>query len=134
VAILRGDSGGCVVVVELEGTRPRPVGIFTERDYLDKIAALDPAAWEESQLSPVENFMTVTPRTIPQSESLETAIQLMTQGGYRHLPLVDRAGYLVGVISARDIIRHLAEFFPLEVMNLPPRLHQDERIQSREGG
>jgi CBS domain-containing protein len=78
--------------------------------------------------------MTASPRTILESESLETAIRLMTAGGYRHLPLVDAAGTLVGVLSARDIIRHLAEFFPVEVMNLPPRLHQDEKIWSREGG
>ena len=131
---LRGDSGGCVVVVELRGASPYPVGIFTERDYLDKVAGLPPLAWDEARLAPIESYMTPSPRTMPAGESLETAIRLMTAGGYRHLPLVDGSGALVGLLSARDIMHHLAEYFPVEVMNLPPRLHQDERIWSREGG
>ena len=131
---LRGDSGGCVVVVENEGERPKPIGIFTERDHLDKIASLSGEALLKVELSPIEQFMTAEPRSIPENETLEAAMQLMTHGGYRHLPMVDGGGFLVGLITARDIIHYLAESFPVEVMNLPPRLHQDERIQSREGG
>jgi CBS domain-containing protein len=134
---LQGDSSGCVVVVG-EARTPEeagmPVGILTERDYLDKIASLHRAALEKAKCAPVAEYMTPRPRTIPQDESLDTAIRLMTEGGYRHLPLVDRAGRLAGVLSARDIIGYLARFFPADVMNLPPRPHQDEAIRSREGG
>ncbi len=129
---LRGDSGGCVIIVEpvvapadSSSDRPpecnawKPVGILTERDYLDKIAGKPPRPGATAGA-----YMTPHPRTISADESLDAAIQLMTRGGYRHLPIVDRDGGLAGVLSVRDIIFYLAELFPSEVMNLPPRLHQ----------
>ncbi|HZN59981.1 MAG TPA: CBS domain-containing protein [Planctomycetota bacterium] len=133
---LREDSGGCVIVVEegssadgaaASGAQLRAVGILTERDYLDKLAGkpLDPGAT-------VAVFMTPSPKTISREECLDTAIQLMTRGGYRHLPLVDERGSLVGVLSARHIISYLASLFPVEIMNLPPRVPQS--VQARDGG
>jgi len=125
---LRGDSGGCVIIVESdEEGSTKPVGIFTERDYLDKLA-LEPAA---AQDVPIEKVMTPNPTTLSQDESLDRALDVMTVGGYRHLPLVDSRGCLCGVLSVRDIISYLAEFFPIEVMNLPP--HLDGSFHSREG-
>ena len=167
--LLRGDSGGCVVVVKAQGRKSKvrrsppgsppgagsllgpppspsgrqplkPVGIFTERDYLDKIVRIgrEKSAGGKHQPGkrpedlPVSKFMTRDPKTISQEESLDTALQLMTRGGYRHLPLVDNEGNLVGVLSARNIISFLAEIFPVEIINLPPR--HDQKIGSREGG
>jgi CBS domain-containing protein len=148
---LRGDSGGCVVVVKPQGKKLKggrkplkPIGIFTERDYLDKIAFAGPAkspgkpkmpsGAETSKIPeqlPISKFMTLDPKTLSQDESLDTALQLMTRGGYRHLPLVDSEGSLVGVLSAKNIICYLAELFPVEIINLPPR--HDQKIGSREG-
>lgn len=173
IRILKGDSGGCVVVVEADnsaaGGAPawKCVGIFTERDYLDNVPLGDgldgggsgggsrpgdgaghpkqswgtslPGAGSQEKSGArlgngavLRDIMTPKPRTLFVEESLDAAIQLMTRGGYRHLPLVDGDGHLVGVLSARDIIFFLAEFFPTEVMNLPPRFHQE--ISSRDGG
>jgi CBS domain-containing protein len=131
---LRGESGGCVVVVDKKGERQRPLGVLTERDYLDRLATEEAAAWASALQSPVEQFMTPVPRTIPESETLGAAVHLMTKGGYRNLPLVDSDGYLAGIVSARNITDYLSEVHASEVMNMPPRLHQDERIHSREGG
>ena len=60
----------------------------------------------------------------------------MTRKGYRHLPIVDEKGDLQGVVSARDIIGYLAEFFPMEIYNLPPSTtqEQDQVFDTREGG
>lgn len=135
---LRGDSGGCVIVVEAAEShgdessvkrRWKPVGIFTERDYLDKVALESSVA----DAAALEKFMTPSPKVLLQEECLDTALQLMTKGGYRHLPLVDGEGLLAGVLSVRDIIFYLAEFFPIEVMNLPPKLDRNQSFQSREG-
>jgi CBS domain-containing protein len=48
----------------------------------------------------------------------------MQTGRYRNVPLVDDDGRLVGVVRQNDIIRYLAESFPEELLNLPPRPHQ----------
>ncbi len=114
--LLRGDSGGCVVIVRNRA----PIGIFTERDYLDKIAG---NAYPTGTTAGA--VMTTSPRMLSFDQSLDEAIQLMTDGGYRHLPLVDVQGQLMGVLSVRDIISYLAAFFPVEVMNLPPSLGGD---------
>lgn len=90
---------GCVVVAE--GTRP--LGIFSERDALKKLGA----SAAELAARPVSEFMTPKPQTLVASAKIAFAVQRMDLGGYRHLPIVDRDGQLVGIISARDILRHL---------------------------
>jgi CBS domain-containing protein len=92
---------GCVVVAEGD----RPVGIFSERDALRKINTEGPAL----AARPVSEFMTPKPQTLVADAKIAFAVQRMDLGGYRHLPIVDEQGSLVGIISARDILRHLTE-------------------------
>ena len=68
--------------------------------------------------------MTPNPTTLKTTDSVADAIRLMNQGHYRHLPLVDENGGLVGVLGVRDLINYLAEHYPYEVYNLPPDPHQ----------
>lgn len=44
-------------------------------------------------------------RTVPASGALEDVIHLMTAGGFRHVPVVDELGQLVGMVSDRDVRR-----------------------------
>lgn len=138
--LLKGDSGGCVVVVEeahpsgagWPRARRKVVGILTERDYIDKVAErFDFGRSPELRKERLSAYMTPAPQTLRSDQTLDEAIALMTSGGYRHLPLVDGDGMLAGVLSVRDIIQFLAEFFPTEVMNLPPILHAP--VEDREG-
>ncbi len=92
---------GCVVVAENE----RAVGIFSERDALLKLGARS----RELAARPVREFMTPNPQTLVADAKIAFAVHRMDLGGYRHLPVVDAGGQLVGIISARDIIRHLTE-------------------------
>ncbi len=119
---------------ETVASRPRPVGIFTERDYLDKLVTLEADDWLNVKYNPVERHMTEGLQSLSMDEPLDRAIQLMTKRGYRHLPIVDEAGGLFGMISARDIIAYLAEYFPMEIYNLPPSLDQEQVFDTREGG
>jgi CBS-domain-containing membrane protein len=48
----------------------------------------------------------------------------MDRGGYRNLPLVDKRGALVGLLRQQDVVEYVAESFPQEILNLPPRPHQ----------
>ena len=77
-----------------------------------------------SESEPVDRFMTRDPACLGPSASLGEAVRLMTEGGYRHIPLLDDRGRRAGLIAARDIVNYVAEHFPAEVVNLPPRLDQ----------
>ena len=92
---------GCVVVAD----NNLPLGIFSERDALRKIntEALGLA------VRPVCEFMTPKPQTLVADAKIAFAVQRMVLGGYRHLPIVGEKGELIGIISARDILRHLTD-------------------------
>jgi CBS domain-containing protein len=85
---------GSIVVVEHD----RLVGIFTERDLLERVVAkgLDPA---KTQLSEV---MTRGPETIAAEADVADAIRMMDEGSFRYLPVVE-GERLVGMISAKDL-------------------------------
>lgn len=76
------------------------VGIFTERDALNKIlaAGLDPDA------SVLAQVMAHEPQTIRANKPLAYALQMMAEGGFRHVPVVDDDGLPVGIVSARDAL------------------------------
>jgi CBS domain-containing protein len=115
-AIQRTGTGDSVFVCDSDG---RLVGVLTERDIFGRIVA------ENMDLSqPVESLMTREPRTLDLDQTIRDAIELMQTGRYRNVPIVDAGGRLLGVIRQQDIIKYLAESFPEELLNLPPRPHQ----------
>lgn len=94
---------GAILVTGSEGEL---LGILTERDFLTKIAG--ETGYEQL---PVSRFMTSSPETVAPTDLLAVVLGKMDSGGYRHLPVVD-AGKPVGVISVRDLLRHLTASFP----------------------
>jgi len=93
----------------------RVVGIFTERDVMNRIVGQTLAGD-----LPIHSVMTKDPKTLHSEDRLADAIRLMTDKGYRHIPLVDAHGKCVGMVSAGDIMDFIAERYPQEVFNLPP--------------
>ncbi len=66
------------------------------------------------------DVMTPHPRTITPSNSVTTALRVMEEGGFHHLPVVEN-NKLVGMVHVRDIRRHLGvERLPVSVDALPP--------------
>ena len=91
---------GAAVVIDPESPGP---GIVTERDILRSVAkGQDPDA-ELVQNHLTEDLIVASP-----DWSLERAAEAMTEGGFRHLIVVDGAD-LLGVLSMRDIVRCWAE-------------------------
>ena len=82
----------------LIGINDRLSGIFTERDVLTRVVAVqrDPATTK------LLNVMTSTPDTVSPNDRAVDALDLMIKHGYRHLPVVD-ADHIVGVVSIRDL-------------------------------
>lgn len=115
---------GCVLVYEAG----RMIGIITERDMLLKVVARD----VDYTTAKIDDFMTRDPVTLSPDDSVGDAAALMTEHNFRHIPIIARNGTATGIVSIKDIIQLLAESFPEQVLNLPPRPHQ--RMETPEGG
>ena len=123
IARMQKRRVAAVVITEAD----RVVGIFTERDVLNRIVGLT----LDEEL-PISAVMTKEPRTLSPGDRLADASHLMTDHGYRHIPLVDAKKCIVGLISAKHIMDLIAERYPQEVVNLPPEPGQ--LLRGPEGG
>ena len=117
---------GFALVMDGANGQAKLVGIFTERDFLNRVVAagMDPSL-------PVEQVMTSAPKVVRRSGTVHSAVEMMELGGYRHLPVVGDDGQPVGVLSVKDVVRYLVEYFPARVYNLPPT--PDQTQPAREG-
>ncbi len=108
VALMRKVGTSCVLVVsEVSEAQGKLLGIFTERDLLRRVVAIGLPAQE----TPVGQVMTRDPETLGVGDSIAFAINRMGEGGYRNVPIVDRAGVPIAVLSVRDVVRHLRDVF-----------------------
>ena len=97
----------------------RLLGVLTERDIFAHLVSPD-----VDLAQPVERLMVDHPNTLHDDQPIRRAIELMQTGKFRNVPLVDDDGVLVGVVRPVDVLKFLAEAFPEELLNLPPRPHQ----------
>lgn len=88
-------------------------GIFTERDYLQKIALQS----RSSKETRVVEVMTSPVITAGPHESIEDCMQTMTRCRCRHLPVVD-GDELLGIVSIGDLVKRLLETKESEVEQL----------------
>src|SRR5207253_2358370 len=109
---MREQRRGCVLIVH-EG---KLAGIFTERDALLKVAGKG----IDAKGALLRDFMTADPFSLPADAGVAYALNKMVLEGYRHNPLVDDDNRPTGLVSMRDLIEYLSDFFPRDVLNLPP--------------
>ena len=108
---MRQEHLSAVLVVD-EG---KPLGIFTERDVLLRVAA-SPATWTD----PIRLHMTSDPEKVGPEDSLLEGLRRMNAGHFRNLPVLDGEGRPIGNLSQWSVIRYLTDRFPRDVYNLPP--------------
>jgi CBS domain-containing protein len=96
--------GALVVVNQTEGIR-RPVGIVTDRDIVISVVAGDP---DHINYLLVSDVMTADIVVGFEDDELETALKTMHEHGVRRLPVVDRHGGLVGILTLDDLLQHVA--------------------------
>jgi CBS domain-containing protein len=95
VTVMGMQGVGAVLVME----KGRVEGIFTERDL---VRAMSNDIGAASQ--PVVHWMTRNPVTVSPEASVEQALEIMLDGHFRHLPVMEGES-LVGVVSIRDLSR-----------------------------
>ncbi len=123
---MQREHRGCVLVTD-DGTRTsKLVGIFTERDVLLRIVdrGKNPATL------PLSEVMTPDPEVLSVKATVAYALNKMSVGGFRHIPVVDEEHRPAFVVSVRDVVEFLVAAFPREVLNLPV---DDATPRRREG-
>ena len=99
--IMQSAKIGSVIITEKEVV----VGIFTERDYLLKIAGknLDP------EKLPISQFMTKDPVCVDKKAPIIELLRLMRKGNFRHLIVTDGDKHIERVISIKDVTNYLID-------------------------
>lgn len=115
IKILKEYKIGCIIVVNDQGNL---TGIFSERDCVLKVfnSAID------LENTPIRDLMTKNPVTEGPTTTIAYALNLMSDGGFRHLPLVDTDGMPVGMISVKDIVDFLVRTFVDDLLNFEATL------------
>ena len=89
---------GALVVT---GPDRRVIGIVSERDIVQELAAHGPAALD----LPLTEVMTRKVMTCSMSDTISSVMERMTEGKFRHLPVVEQ-GRLTGIVSIGDVVKH----------------------------
>ena len=104
--LMKEHNIGALMVVDGD----KLAGVFTERDGLFRVLA---AGREAS--TPLSEVMTANPKTIAPDSPFSTALQVMHEGHFRHLPVVEE-GRVIGVVSVRDALGPELESFVYEML------------------
>jgi len=114
VRLMQAEHRGCVVITEDGTAGSRLLGIFTERDVLLRIVdrGKNPATL------PLASVMTSDPEVLSIRGKIAHALNKMSVGGFRHVPVVDEDHHPVFVVSVSDIVEFLVEAFPREILTV----------------
>jgi len=115
VALLAAKNVGAAVVSS-DGTSV--AGIVSERDVVRRLNGNDSAL-----SATVAEIMTSDVRTCEPGSSLDEVRDIMTEGRFRHLPVVEN-GLLVGVVSIGDIVKNHIDQVEFERDQLDSYVHQ----------
>lgn len=94
-SIMTQTNSSSVLVIDADN---QLLGIVTERDMITRVLvkARDPKA------TPVSAVMTRNPHTVRPETTVSNAILIMIERGFRHVPVVNAEGMILGVFSSRD--------------------------------
>jgi CBS domain-containing protein len=98
-AQLLAEKGIGAVVVADAGRQV--LGILSERDIVKAVGREGPAALEQS----VSKHMTAKVFTVSEDTPVETVMETMTRGRFRHVPVI-KDGRLAGLVSIGDVVKH----------------------------
>jgi len=122
---LQQEKQNCLLITDSNELK----GILTERDILLKVTGKG----FDLDLATVDEFMTEDPEYLTPEDPLAYALNKMHIGGFRHVPIVNDLMKPVGLISISNIISTIADYFSMEIINLPP-LERVVDSKMQEGG
>ncbi len=107
---LKSFKIGCIVIVDAHGAVS---GILSERDIVLK--TLEPVVDFKKAL--VTSYMTKDPVCEGPDATLAYVLNLMSQGGFRHIPIVDGDRKPIGIISVKNIVDKIVESFTASLLD-----------------
>ena len=99
VQLMAAKNIGALLVTEDE----KIVGIISERDYARKIVLLG----RSSKETVARDIMTTPVMYVRPDQTNEECMALMTDNRLRHLPVIDDAGKLIGIVSIGDLVKDI---------------------------
>lgn len=108
-AVMKQRHIGAMMVVD--GDSGLLVGIFTERDALNRVVA----EGRDTAATTLAEVMTAHPKTVSPDATFSAALELMHEGRFRHVPVAEH-GVPVGMISVRDAMGSELESFVYEML------------------
>lgn len=105
--LMRQYHVGDVLVIEDREGRSVPVGILTDRDIVIEMVATD----LDCRVITVGDIMLAHLTVVKEDVGIFEAIQLMSSQGIRRLPVVDKDGSLLGIVTLDDVLLLLAKEF-----------------------
>ena len=97
VRTMTGKQVGAVAVIDENGV---VAGMFTERDVLAKFAL----SGRDAKTTPVRELMSPMVEMATEETTPSEALQVMLERHYRHMPIVDDHGRVLGICSIRNIL------------------------------
>ena len=105
IHLMRTHHVGDVIVVDRQGDLLFPIGILTDRDIVVELLALD----VDLNSINIGDVMSDELATISEQTTLMETVKYMKSKRVRRMPVVNRQGSLVGIITADDVIELIAE-------------------------
>ena len=96
---------GSIVVIDKE---EKCEGIFTERDAIRVVATEVPLS------TPLKDVMTTNLRTVEEGTTFAQAKNIMRSYNIRHLPVTDKQGHLIGLLSLRTVLYEVHNMHPVK--------------------
>ena len=109
---------GAVVVVD---DQRRVAGVFSERDLLRKLAL----NWRDPEATPVLEVMTTAVELATAETGPGEALVTMVDRHFRHLPVVDNDGRLLGMLSIRNVLQWRIDDLSRELDSLEQYVSND---------
>lgn len=97
---MMSDANIGAVVIEQDG---RAVGIFTERDYMRKIALKG----RSSRETPLQDVMSSPLFTVAPGDLTQVGMETMTERRCRHLVVMDESDKMAGIVSLGDLVQFM---------------------------
>jgi CBS domain-containing protein len=120
--LMRERHVGCLIVVEpVTHNQSRVVGVLTDRDIVVAVLARE----VDIRTLKVGDVMTRKPLLAQEEQSVDAVLRYMREVGVRRVPVLDRAGFLAGVLSLDDVLEAIAE----QLLNVAGSIRSEQQVE-----